>query len=77
MNNKSNATGLKHGQEASQMVQAAEEEEAKFKDLPPIVDSLGWGFPQIKLASWDPENKKQWRKVRIELASSCLVYQEY
>ena len=45
---------------------AKEEEEAiaKCKNLPPIVDSLGWWFPKVKLASWDPENKKQWRKVR-------------
>ena len=29
--------------------------------LESISDSLGWWFPEVKLASWDPDNKKQWR----------------
>lgn len=29
-----------------------------------IQASVGWRFPEVKLASWDPENEKQWN-VRI------------
>ena len=29
--------------------------------LPSIKASMGWNFPEVKLASWDPENEKQWK----------------
>ena len=28
--------------------------------LASIAASMGWGFPQVKLASWNPENEEQW-----------------
>jgi hypothetical protein len=29
--------------------------------------SLGWYFPEVKLASWDPENEKQWNVSGVKL----------
>ena len=38
--------------------------------LPSIKASMGWNFPEVKLASWDPENEKQW-KVRCCCCCCC------
>jgi hypothetical protein len=35
--------------------------DATTGNLDSIKASLGWYFPEVKLASWDPENKKQWK----------------
>ena len=40
--------------------------------LPSIKASMGWNFPEVKLASWDPENEKQW-KVRVTLLLLLLL----
>jgi len=29
--------------------------------LASIRESVGWNFPQVKLASWDPEDAEQWK----------------
>ena len=42
---------------------------SKDGNLPSIKASLGWSFPEVKLASWDPENEKQW-KVRSSATTS-------
>ena len=43
----------------------------KDGNLPSINASLGWIFPEVKLASWDPENEKQW-KVRTLVMNDGL-----
>ena len=41
--------------------------------LESISDSLGWWFPEVKLASWDPDNKKQWRVSISSVGGSDLL----
>ena len=38
----------------------ANNETAPSKSLASIKASVGWKLPEVKLASWDPENEKQW-----------------
>lgn len=38
----------------------ANHETAPSKSLASIKASVGWRLPEVKLASWDPENEKQW-----------------
>ena len=42
-------------------------------DLASISASVGWYFPQVKLASWDPENEKQWAVREIYLCLCCFL----
>jgi hypothetical protein len=35
--------------------------DARTGNLDSLKASIGWYFPEVKLASWDPENKKQWK----------------
>ena len=36
-----------------------------------IEASRGWFFPEVKLASWDPEDKKQWKVRHLCAAYRC------
>ena len=38
----------------------ANNETAPSKSLASIKASVGWKLPEVKLASWDPEDEKQW-----------------
>lgn len=46
----------------------ANHETAPSKSLASIQASVGWRLPEVKLASWDPENEKQWN---VSTTSSC------
>lgn len=49
------------------------------KSVASIQASVGWGFPEVKLAAWDPENEKQWNvsSVEAEQSSKSFIALEY
>jgi len=56
--------------EAENSAEIAKQEDA---DIEAIKESMGWNFPKVKLAAWDPENEKQWEAVGKFVARRNLL----